>query len=64
MVFPLYFMLVKTGSSFERVGSWYYLFFYGIIIGFLLLNSFVGFVFSVLSLFVVYAKYPIVGLHS
>lgn len=63
MVFPLYFILVKSGSSFERVGSWYYLFFYGIVIGFLLLNSFTRFAFSVLSLLVVYAKYPVVRLH-
>lgn len=63
MVFPLYFMLVKSGSSFERVGSWYYLFFYGIVVGFLLLNSFAGNIFSIISLLVIYAKYPVVGLH-
>jgi len=64
IVLPLYFMLVKNGSSFERVGSWYYLFFYRIVLGFLLLNSFTGFYFSVLSLLVVYAKYPVIGLHA
>lgn len=63
MVFPLYFILIKTGSSFERIGSWYYLFFYGIIIGFLLLNSLSGVLFLLLALCVVLAKYPVVGLH-
>ena len=63
IVFPLYFILIKTGSSFERIGSWYYLFFYGIIVGFLLLNSLSGVMFSLLSLCVVFAKYPVVGLH-
>jgi formate hydrogenlyase subunit 3/multisubunit Na+/H+ antiporter MnhD subunit len=63
IVFPLYFILVKSGSSFERVGSWYYLFFYGIVVGFLLLNSLSGNLFLFLALLVVFAKYPVVGLH-
>lgn len=63
IVFPLYFILVKSGSSFERIGSWYYLFFYGIVLGFLLFNSLVGSLFLVISLMVVLAKYPVARLH-
>jgi NADH:ubiquinone oxidoreductase subunit 4 (subunit M) len=63
IVFPLYFMLVKSGSSFERVGSWYYLFFYRIVLRFLLLNSLSRLLFLAVSVIVVLAKYPVAGLH-